>query len=203
MKTPKDWRPRKHEFHNRAEAVPVPIVSDGALRIPGTAGGKMIPMIILDTSKRPDIEEYLRIHHQVGSGDVMSRWGKPRLGKGIHLLLTTLRPVELNILIKFDPFQNTHLINMIVKAEALYLQDGRPGHRVRDFAHAPKLLVSIPDQGFRSTWEHEHHANVVRKFRRAGLSRKEARMAAAKHIAAMSLLEDSTAAPLPPSDETG
>lgn len=198
MKTPRDWQRREMGFRNRAETVPVPIVADGALRIPGVMGGKMIPMVVLDTSQRPDIEKYIQIHQELGSGDIISHWGKARFGKSIALLLTVVRPVELNILLKFDAVRNTHLINIIAKSEALYLQPGRPGDRVRNFVDAPKLLFSVPEQGFRQIWEREHRANVIKRLRRGGLSKKEAHGAAEQHIKTMSLLEDSVASTLGP-----
>src|SRR6266536_2220208 len=65
----------------RTEILPikdfVPIVADGAMAGP-VAEGANIPLVILDTSKRPDIAEAIRVHAYLPPGDVASSWGESR-----------------------------------------------------------------------------------------------------------------------------
>jgi hypothetical protein len=41
------------------------IVADGAIASRGVGEGRLIPLVILDTSSRPDVEEYIRPHQYV------------------------------------------------------------------------------------------------------------------------------------------
>jgi len=58
------------------ESRPVRIVADAALSTRGRHGGRMLPLLLLDTSDRPDIDEYIRVHASFGLGDVKAQWGK-------------------------------------------------------------------------------------------------------------------------------
>ena len=49
------------------EAEPVPVVADGSIATVAVGDMRMIPLLILDTSKRPDIEDMVKAHHHMGS----------------------------------------------------------------------------------------------------------------------------------------
>ena len=88
------------------EADPVPVVADGSIATVAVGDGRMIPLLILDTSKRPDIEDMVKVHHHMGSqGDVTSVWGRPDrfFDTGtVRLLLTFERPSRCQVLLQFD-----------------------------------------------------------------------------------------------------
>ena len=44
-------------LRHSGEREPVPIVADGAIMSKGVADGKLVPLLIIDTTERPDIEE--------------------------------------------------------------------------------------------------------------------------------------------------
>lgn len=57
------------------ERQPVRIVADGAISTRRLSGGRLIPVVILDTSERPDIEELIRVHATIDRpGDAKTQW---------------------------------------------------------------------------------------------------------------------------------
>ena len=89
-----------------AEAEPVPIVADASIARVDVGDGRMIPLLILDTSKRPDIEDMINAHrHMGGQGDVDVSWGRPNrfFDTGtVALLLTFTKPSRCLILLQLD-----------------------------------------------------------------------------------------------------
>ena len=50
------------ELRHEREKDALRIVAEGAIAHPGVAEGRLIPLVIVDSSSRPDLEEYIRIH---------------------------------------------------------------------------------------------------------------------------------------------
>lgn len=177
-------------MQHKRETKPLVLVGDGALSIPKVADGRIIPVLILDTSAREDVNEYVRIHQAGLPGDVSTQWGRKRFGSKRFLIVRSLRPVEISMLIELDAELNAQLINFILKAEAFYLQPGRPGDRLSEDVSKPKVLIGVPDTGFADQWQREYASRVVAKFKRMGLRGSAAKDAAAKHMSTMRHLED-------------
>lgn len=93
-KTMSKWHKEAIQFGNKAEKEPVPIVSDAAVTTRVLADGRIIPVLIINTSLRPDIEDMIRAHKHIGAGDVKSAWSIPsRFDKSrISLVLTIIKP---------------------------------------------------------------------------------------------------------------
>ncbi|MDE3170209.1 MAG: hypothetical protein KGL75_08700, partial [Acidobacteriota bacterium] len=71
------------------EARPVPIVADAAISTVGVHGGRMLPVLLLDCSARPEIAELIRVHDALGPCDVVSQWGQvPGHQSTVALFLT-------------------------------------------------------------------------------------------------------------------
>src|ERR1700730_420478 len=64
------------ELSHEREKDALRIVADGAIAHSGVGEGRLIPLVILDTSSRPDLEEYIRVHQYAGAGDVKCQWGQ-------------------------------------------------------------------------------------------------------------------------------
>ncbi len=58
-------KPRKAQV---AQSLIVPIVGDAAMAGP-VADGRLIPVLIVDTSKRPEVAELIRVHAHLPPGD--------------------------------------------------------------------------------------------------------------------------------------
>jgi hypothetical protein len=143
--------------------------------------------VILETTARSDIEEYIRIHQHLGVGDVTCQWGQI-LGHDntVALILTFVRPAELVAILEFELKRNHGiLVEQILETNALYIQAGRDGDRLKDDLSLPKVVLEVPELGFRRYWDEIHIAHVTAQLRKRGLGRAEAKRKAALVIAEM------------------
>jgi hypothetical protein len=162
---------------------PIPIVADAAIATGIVGDGRLIPLIILDTSERHDVEELIRIHRYVRPGDVVSQWATIEDGSGrIGLLLKFEKPMATKVLIAFDMPKYGGLIDQIIRTKGFYIQAGKEGDRLVHDTERPKLKLEIPDTGFSRTWDDLFYKSVVKRMREAGLSRRGAKDAAHLYI---------------------
>ena len=161
----------------------VPIVGDAGIASRGSGGGRLIPLLIIDTSKRPDVDELIRVHQHISPGDVGSVWGQPLRRPGeISLVLDFERPIETNIVLTFNIEQQGGLVDQIVRAKAVYLQPGRAGDRIGLTWNSPRILVEVLASGFEEEWNRLLHQSLAGSFRREGLGRQEAALAAGRWV---------------------
>lgn len=94
---------------------PVPIVCDAAMATEGVGDGRFVPVLIVDASKRSDIEELVKFHDHIPSGDVKCSWGsnsvlrmerKPRDLTRVALFLEFERPWNLYNFNQFLEWEN-------------------------------------------------------------------------------------------------
>src|SRR5688572_18901756 len=101
MKFRSKWTPIT--ITDQRESKPVRIISEGAIAGKGVADGKLIPVLIVDTNDRPDIQELVRVHKHLPPGDAISQWGKLEgTFDAVALVLTFTRPTEVVIILNFD-----------------------------------------------------------------------------------------------------
>ncbi|MGH3932670.1 MAG: hypothetical protein ACRDTF_22155 [Pseudonocardiaceae bacterium] len=161
----------------------VPIVGDAAIAGP-IAEGVLIPVVILDTSNRPDIAEVIRVNQHL-PGDVSFTWGGIEgHPDDVLLVLDFERPIEARAVLRFSIEKQGILVESAVTAKAIYLQVGRQGDRLIHDLNRPKMLVELPDGEFRSRWNllFLHRMTVVLS-RRFGWSRRKAEPLARELIA--------------------
>lgn len=163
---------------------PVPIVSDPAVATRGVGDGRVIPVLIINSLERPDIEDMVRAHKCIGPGDVKSAWAKKsRFNRNkIRLVLFFTKPSSCFIVFEFDIMDQGHLIDQIVSAESVYIQPGRAGDRLASTIDNPRILVEVPSKKFRGKWEQIYSKALYRKFKKHGLSRKGAKESTQKFI---------------------
>jgi hypothetical protein len=162
------------------EAAPVPIVADAAISTVGLHGGRMLPVLLLDTSSRQDVAEFIRVHESLGPGDVEVQWGKlDGHERTVALFLKFIRPIELFLILEFDIVRQGILVDQALTGQGVYIAraDG-PGDRLKFDVGRPKVLVEVADTGFRQIWDGLLNKHLVRHFREEGLSRHESRSAA-------------------------
>ncbi|SEK01738.1 hypothetical protein SAMN05518849_12731 [Sphingobium sp. AP50] len=188
MKRPSDWKKRKISFRNTLESVPLQVVADAAIANPTVASGRLVPLVIIDSTDRPDVFEYCLAHKNYNGGDVIVTWGAGSSKTSITLKLDVLRPVETTILINFDTIKHTALISLIIEANAIYLQPGKPGDRYSDNINAGNVLIEVPDTGFAAHWRKVRKEIFVTRFRKAGLARKAALIATEQAIAKLNIM---------------
>jgi hypothetical protein len=164
----------------------VPIVGDASIA-GRVAEGVNIPLLILDTSRRPEVEELIRVQALLPPGDVAFRWGGSVDDPDVVMLVLDFeRPIETRVALRFSIERQGILVDAALKSRAVYLQAGRPGDRLVHDLNRPKMLLDLPDTGFRPKWDRlllERMTDVVAK--RGGLSRNEAKLRAELMIAEM------------------
>ncbi len=172
------------KLHHKREKDALRIVADGAIAHPGIGEGRLIPLVIVDTSARPDLEEYIRVHQFVSAGDVKCQWGQ-MIGHEdtVALILSFSRPSELVAIVEFD-LQKNHgvLVEQVLSAKALYIQAGREGDRLKHDVNLPKVILEVPELGFRSSWDKIHSTYATAQMRARGLNRADAKRAAKQKI---------------------
>lgn len=172
------------ELHHEREKSAIHIVADGAIAHPGVGEGRLIPLVIVDTSSRPDLEEYIRVHQYVPAGDVKCQWGQ-LLGHTdtVALVLSFSRPSELVAIIEFD-LKRHHgvLVEQVLASKGLYIQAGRKGDRLIHDMNLPKVILEIPDTGFRRIWDKIYYRYTMTQLRERGLNRADAKQAARQAV---------------------
>jgi hypothetical protein len=160
----------------------VPIVHDGAIAGP-IADGRLLPVLLLDTSDRADVRELLRVHEHLGSGDVEFDWGLSLESKDDTILhLRFLRPMEVTVILLFDVRHQAILVEGMLSGGGVYLQDARPGDRLSTTLDAYRVLIELPDTGFRPFWDRHLLERTTALLRKRGIPRRSAPHAAATAI---------------------
>lgn len=173
------WHKETIQFVNEAEKEPVPIVSDAAVATRGLADGRIIPVLIIDTSLRPDIEDMIRAHNHIGAGGAKSAWSIPsRFDKSkIFLVLTMVKPSRCVIILEFNIARQGGVVDQIIHAQGLYIQSGKEGDRFASTIDNERILVEVPSRHFRKEWDDILRKATIKDFQRKGLSRNDAKKA--------------------------
>jgi hypothetical protein len=159
------------------------IVGDAAIATVKVGHGRLIPLIIVDTTNRPDISEVIVMQGHLPAGDVVVQWGE-LAGRRDHiaLILRFERPIEGMAIIEFDIAKQGILVEHILQSNALYIQSGVPGDRLGHDLDRPKMLVEVPDTNFKGKWEKLYFNAIIQRMRNNGLNRKVAKVAAQNYL---------------------
>lgn len=168
----------------RKERIPLsivmPVVADGALAIRGQVGGRLVPVVMVDMTVRPDVAELVRVHEHLGMGDCFSQWAQT--GSRLVLRLRFARPIELAIGLAFELPRQAGLVDQIISARAVYLQHGVEGDTMSTTMRNARLVIELPPTGFEEEWERLFPASLTREFRGQGLKRAAAKQAAREMV---------------------
>lgn len=86
---------------------------------------------------------------------------------------------------EFEIASKGMLIEMILSSNAVYLQSGRLGERLKDDPNAPKIVAEVAATGFRPIWDKLFLKHLVREMKKEGLNRQQAKQAATAYIQEM------------------
>jgi len=162
------------------------IVGDGAIANSKTADGRLIPVIILDTREKKDLEYLVKMHEQIDTGDVNSVWSVSRFNhEKVYLVLFFKRPMEFKVAISLQTLKHSPIIEGIRTSKAVYIQPGAPGDRVKHDINAPKILVEIPSKTTFEKWDNIFEKAVIKKFKKDGLRGSNLKAASREHILLM------------------
>lgn len=171
------------KINHTRETTPLSIVGDGILASTGIGEGAMLPVLIVDITNRPDVEELLRIHQYTPSGKITFNWGRNDKNKNFICLIVTFHtPAEVVIIINFNIRKQGALVEHILTTRAFYLQSGKEGDRISLTMDNLRILMDIPDTGFRKAWDPLYLKSIITYFKKQGLPRKQAKQAAIEAI---------------------
>lgn len=159
-----------------ARSAVLPIVGDAAIAGP-LVEGALVPLLIVDTSDHPHIDEVVRVHGLMGSGDVRSNWGYVA-GDPDKVLLTLAfdRPVEAEAAVEFSIEREGILVEAALTSRAVYLQPGRPGDRYKHDPDKPKVFIELPRADFLEVWHDRFVARMTDVIAAgANITRREAK----------------------------
>lgn len=163
--------------------IPTPIVADAAVATSLIGEGRIIPLVILDTSSRADVEDFIHAHETLPAGDVNTQWARPEGDDSIVLLCVEFeRPAQLLLVLNFSTAKQDVLVDLILRSKGLYIQAGRPGDRFVNTLNNPRILIEVPDTDFKPVWEAIWTKALIGKFRASGLARAAAKRAAKEYI---------------------
>lgn len=162
------------------EANPIPIVADGAIATVLWGEGRMIPVMILDTSTRPDVENFITSQYRAEIvGDTESSWSFTKRARGLPrplLILNFTKPSRCLLIVEFDLPRQGVLVDQILWSNGVYLQPGRLGDRLATTLKYPRITVEVPpNEIFREEFESIYKKAIFRHFRREGMSRAHAK----------------------------
>lgn len=167
-----------------SESSVVPIVNDGAIATLGVGEGRMVPVLVVDCSNIVELRDLIYAHENAAPGDVEICWVVLKRNKNkIALLIKFSKPAILEILLQFDIGTQGNVVDGILHANALYLQPTESGIKVSEGVQKQKILVEIPDTGFIPKWDKIYSSRMIKKFKKSGFSRTEAKKAAEQHRA--------------------
>ena len=152
----------------------------------------MIPVLILDTSTRPDVEKLITAQYRSEIvGDVMSDWSfsheirRPRRlrrrSRGLPwplLVLRLTKPSRCILMMEFDIRRQGVLVDQILWSRGVYLQPGRSGDRVAQTVKSPKIVAEVPrNEVFQGVFDGVYRKALYRGFRKEGLPGAQAKRA--------------------------
>lgn len=161
----------------------VPIVGDGAIGDPAFGNGRIIPVLIVDCSAHPPLEDLILAHRDTPPGDVRTAWSWHLLSKKkVYLTFEFERPIETAVTLTFDVAKQGGIVDCIINVRGVYLQPLSSGKKVSEGMQSPKILVEVPPSSTFPTWKDTYRRSVERAYLERGLSKKQAKFAAEEHI---------------------
>jgi hypothetical protein len=158
------------------------IVSDGAMSIPSIAEGRVIPGLILDTNQDLEIRDLIEAHDHSPPGDAEYNWStKPFDSGSLYLTVEFKSPIPFKFSIYFEIPRQNFLVDGVLKSRGFYLLAGSSFDKVSNLS-LKRIMCEVPDTGFSNTWESINTKSIIKRYRKQGLSKKEAERAAKRHI---------------------
>lgn len=177
-------KPERVDIMVRAhERDPTPIVHTAALAGSSIADGRLVPYLVLDTSKRPDFVQLVDAHEHLPPGDVDTTWAfLPKNSRAISLLLQFKKPAELFMRLEFGIVEWGGVVDQIMRSRLMYLEPGKPGDRFDPTQERPRILVEVMAEPFEAQWNRILLAKLTKDLRKRGTSRKKAERAAKEMV---------------------
>jgi len=145
--------------------------------------GKLIPLVVIDTNERPDIDSLFASYTPETVGDVAIQWGR-RDGapKGtVTLNIRFTAPVKQLLMLDFEIVRQGLMVDGILRTRELYLQGVRSGDGDTQ-VRSPRVRVVVPNTKFDGIWEELLIGELVQRSKALGATDHHARFLAQESI---------------------
>jgi len=158
------------------ESATLELLSDGLVTNRTLADGRAIPILLIDCSLRPDIEDLIRSNEHITSDDVKIQWGKPsKNSDAVVLVLSFERPRKCTAVIEFDTVKHGGTVDQIMRCEVVFLQSAEEGQRVASTLDKPKMVVEVSSKQALAAWNAHLFKALESDGIKKGMSKKEAK----------------------------
>jgi len=144
---------------------------------------RLVPLVVIDTSERPDLDSLFASYTPEAVGNVAIQWGR-RDGapKGtVTLNIKFIAPVEQLLMLDFEIVRQGLLVDGILRTRELYLQGIRSNDADQE-ARSPKIRVVVPDTKFDGIWQELLMDELVQRSKALGATEHHARFLAQESI---------------------
>jgi len=145
--------------------------------------GKLIPLVVIETNERPDIDSLFASYNPETVGDVAIQWGR-RDGAAqgtVTLNIQFIAPVKQLLMLDFEIVRQGLVVDGILRTRELYLQGIRSGDAETQ-VRSPKVRVVVPDTNFDGIWEELLIEKLAQRSKALGASDHHARFLAQESI---------------------
>jgi len=158
------------------ESATLELLSDGLVTNRTLADGRAIPILLIDCSLRPDIEDLITSNEHITSDDVKIQWGKPsKSSDAVVLVLSFKRPSNCTAVIEFDTVKHGGTVDQIMRCEVVFFQSAEEGQRVASTLDKPKMVVEVPSKQALAAWNAHLFKALEADGIKKGMSKKEAK----------------------------
>lgn len=161
---------------------PLLIVGDAAIAAESVVQGRLVPLLIIDTNKRPEISELIRIHENQLPGSASTQWASRMDNGNVLLCFVFSEPMALEFKIEFELPGQAILVQQTMISKCLYVQTGVRGDRLANTLDHPRILVEVPDTGFEKVWPKMYSDLLAKDFQQRGLIKRDAAEVTGPHI---------------------
>jgi hypothetical protein len=146
--------------------------------------GKLIPLVVLDTNERPDIDLLFASYTPETAGDVAIQWGRrDGAAKGtVTLNIQFIVPVRQFLMLDFEIVRQGLVVDGILRTRELYLQGVRSGGDAATQVQSPRVRVVVPDTKFDGIWEELLIDELAQRSKALGATDQHARFLAQESI---------------------
>lgn len=163
-----------------------PIIGDGAIGHPHILDGRILPVLILDCSNHRALEDLVHAQEHAPPGDCSTTWKWDLLSRRhVYLQFDFKFPLETTAIVAFEVASQGALVESIINARAVYLQPLSSGSSVLEGIKKPNILIEVPSATTFPIWKTLYRRTLEKKYRKKGLSARQAREAAHQNLTRM------------------
>lgn len=163
----------------------LPIIRDGAIYPMMQGERKILPILRLDCSHRPDIAEMIEYHrHHPDGGDVSTTWALLKYPEShVALSLDFIKPYQTTAMVPFHIREQLILVESIIYSKKFCIEAGDPGDTSpMAYDDRTRLIIHVPETGFSRHWRKLRDKELFKFYRSKGMNRYRSREAASDRV---------------------